>query len=177
MGFWSLDHSLLPRLATRSVCKPVAPSVHPFSPTRVQDPGRHYDSPVTNKRIHPMIARAETPQLHLLPVLNLLRVAVPPFHRHLRVRVRVDQDVKGAVAGIELGQECHGRGDLAEDGLDLELDFLLRLLRGRFGGVSALEVRGVAGERCGKGVLASAPRSPCQAASMCPWKPPSSKAG
>ena len=88
-----------------------------------------------------MIARAKTPQLHLFPILNLLGVAVPPFHRHLRVRVRVDEDVEGAVAGIELGQKGHGGGDLAEDGLDLELDFLFRLLGGRFRGVAVLEVR------------------------------------
>ena len=88
-----------------------------------------------------MVARAETPQLHLLPVLNLLGVAVPPFHRHLRVRVRVDQDVERAIARVELGEEGDGGGDLAEDGLDLELDVLFGFLGGWFGSVSAFEVR------------------------------------
>ena len=121
-----------------------------------------------------MIARAKTPQLHLFPILNLLGVAVPPFHRHLRVRVRVDEDVEGAVAGIELGQKGHGGGDLAEDGLDLELDFLFRLLGGRVRGVTVLEVRGVVegGRGRKRGVLALAQRFLCQAASTCPWKPP-----
>lgn len=88
-----------------------------------------------------MIARAETPQLHLLPVFNLLRVAIAPLHRHLRVGVRVDQDVERAVARIELRKEGYGGGDLAENGLDLQLDVLLRLLRGWFRCVSVLEVR------------------------------------
>lgn len=85
-----------------------------------------------------MIARAKTPQLHLLPVLNLLGVAIPPFHRDLRVRVRVNQDVERAVARVELGEEGHGGGDLAEDGLNLELDFLFRFLGRGFGSVAAV---------------------------------------
>ena len=88
-----------------------------------------------------MIARAETPQLHFLPIFNLLGVAISPFHRHFRVRVRVDQDVEGAVARIELWQEGHGGCDLAEDGLDLELDLLFGFLGGWLRSVSAFEVR------------------------------------
>ena len=88
-----------------------------------------------------MIARAETPQLHLLPVFNLLGVAIAPLHRHLRVGVRVDQDVERAVARIELRKEGHGGGDLAENGLDLKLDVLLRLLGGWLRRVSVFKVR------------------------------------
>ena len=88
-----------------------------------------------------MIARTETPQLHLLSVLNLLRVTVPPFHRHLRVRIRVNQDVERAIPGVELREEGYGGCNLAEDGLDLELDLLLCLLWGWVGGVSVVEVR------------------------------------
>ena len=101
-----------------------------------------------------MIARAETPQLHLLPILNLLGVAVSPFHRHLRVRVRVDQDVERAIARVELGKEGHGGRDLAEDGLDFELDLLFGFLGGCFGSISAFEVRRRDGtEGMGKGCL------------------------
>lgn len=124
------------------LCKPVALSVHcVLSQLHILDP-RIRDSPITDQRIHAMVARAETPQLHLLPVFNLLRVAIAPLHRHFRVRVRVDQDVERAVARIELRKEGHGGGDLAENGLDFKLDVLLRLLRGWFGRrVSVFEVR------------------------------------
>lgn len=78
-----------------------------------------------------MIARAKTPQLHLLPILNLLSIAVTPLHRHLAIGIRVHQDVKRAIA-LQLRQECHRRRDLSEDGLDLRLDLDLGFLsRGR----------------------------------------------
>ncbi len=70
-----------------------------------------------------MTTRTKTPQLHLLPILNLPRIAVAPLHGHLRVRIGVDEDVEGAVAGVELGEEGHRGGDLAEDRLDLGLNF------------------------------------------------------
>lgn len=41
------------------------------------------DSPITNEGIHTVITRAETPQLHFLPVLDLFRVTVSPLHGHL----------------------------------------------------------------------------------------------
>ena len=124
-----------------------------------------------------MIARAETPQLHLLPILNLLGVAISPFHRHLRVRVRVDQDVERAIARVELGKEGHGGGDLAEDGLDFELDLLFGFLGGWFGSVSAFEVRKERWHRGnGEGMLALVQHSPCQVALPCPWRPLSWKA-
>lgn len=74
-----------------------------------------HDSPITDKRINPMIARAKAPQLHLLSILYLFRVAISPFHWHLRVRICVDQDIECAVAGIELWKECHRGCDLAKD--------------------------------------------------------------
>ena len=88
-----------------------------------------------------MIARAETPQLHLFPIFYLLRVAISPFHRHIRVRIRVNQYVERAIARVELRKEGYGGGDLAEDGLDFKLDLLLRLLWRWFGSVSVFEVR------------------------------------
>lgn len=88
-----------------------------------------------------MIARAETPQLHLFPIFYLLRVAISPFHRHIRVGIRVNQYVERAIARVELRKEGYGGGDLAEDGLDFKLDLLLRLLWMWFGSVSVCEVR------------------------------------
>lgn len=79
-----------------------------------------------------MRAGTKPPQLHPFPALNLLGVAVPPLHRHLRVGVGVHQHVEGAVAG-QLREEGHRRGDLAEDGGDLGLDFLLGLFGFGFG--------------------------------------------
>lgn len=78
-----------------------------------------------------MIVRAETPQLHLLAVLDLLRVAVAPFDGHLRISIGIDEDVEGAVP-VENGKEGHRRRDLSEDCLDLFLDlFLCLFLRWR----------------------------------------------
>lgn len=84
--------------------------------------------PVADERIHAVITGAEAPQLHLLPILDLLCITITPFDGDIRVGVGVDEDVEGAVA-IELGKEGDGGGNLSEDGLDLRLDFLLRLLR------------------------------------------------
>ena len=126
--------------------------------------------PITNKRVDPMVARAETSQLHLLPILNLLRVAISPFHRHFGVRICVDQDVERAIAGIELGQEGHGCCDLAEDGLDFELDLLLCLLRDRLRRVSVLGIRREMVQWKQEEMLALAQRFPCRAAWMYPWK-------
>lgn len=88
-----------------------------------------------------MRAGTEPPQLHPLPALDLLGVAVAPLHRHVRVRVGVDQHVEGAVAR-QLREERHRGGDLAEDGGDLGLDLLLGLfgVGGRCGGVRAVLV-------------------------------------
>lgn len=69
-----------------------------------------------------MHRRAEAAQLDLLPADNLLAIAVTPLHRDVRVGVGVDEHVEGALPGVELGQESHRRGDLAEDGGDLGLD-------------------------------------------------------
>jgi hypothetical protein len=69
-----------------------------------------------------MITRTKTPQLHLLPILNLLRIAVSPLHRHLAVRIRIHQYIEGTIT-LQLRQESNGCRDLSEDGLDLGLDF------------------------------------------------------
>lgn len=104
-------------------------------------PIRSIRQPIANKRLNPMRVGTEPPQLHPLPALNLLGVAVPPLHRHLRVRVGVDQHVEGAVAR-ELREESHRGRDLAEDGGDLGLDLLFRLfgVSGRCRGVRAVLV-------------------------------------
>jgi len=68
-----------------------------------------------------MVACAETAQLHLLPILDLLGVTVTPLERHFRVRVGIDKNVEGTVS-VQHGQESHGGSDLPEDRLDLGLD-------------------------------------------------------
>jgi hypothetical protein len=87
-------------------------------------------NPITNKRIDPMITRTKTPQLHPLPIFNLLGITVPPLHRHLTVRIRIHQHVKRAIA-FELWEECYRRSDLPENGLYLGLDFCLGFFCGR----------------------------------------------
>jgi len=57
-----------------------------------------HHSPIADHSIYPMIIRRETPQLHILRIPNLLRIAVAPFERDFAVGVRVDQDVERAVA-------------------------------------------------------------------------------
>lgn len=69
-----------------------------------------------------MIRSAKIPQLHLLPILNLLCIRISPFHWHLTVCIRIHQHIERAIAGVELWEESYGGGDLAEDGLDFELD-------------------------------------------------------
>lgn len=83
-----------------------------------------------------MTLGTKPPQLHPLPILNLLGVAVAPLDGHLGRRVGIHQDVEGAVAALELGEEGHGGGDLPEDGGDLGLDLGFGLFFGGFfGGV------------------------------------------
>lgn len=53
--------------------------------------------PIAHQRIDLVIARAEAPQLHLLGILDLLRITVTPFHRHLGVGVCIDEHVERAV--------------------------------------------------------------------------------
>lgn len=77
-----------------------------------------------------MITCAKTPQLHLLPVLDLLGITIPPFYRYIGVCVCVDKDIECAVP-VELWEEGYGGGDLSEDRLDFGLDFLLRLFERR----------------------------------------------
>lgn len=77
--------------------------------------------PIANQGIDPMITRTKAPQLDLLPILNLLRIAIAPLQRHLTIRIGVHEHVERAVA-IQHRQEGHGCGDLSEDGLDLVLD-------------------------------------------------------
>jgi hypothetical protein len=104
----------------------------PQTPIPKPKPPALLPNPIANQRIHTMIARAETPQLHLLPVLDLLRIAIAPLHRHLAIGIRIHQHVERAVA-VQLRQERHRRRDLPEDRLDLGLDLDLGLLDRRRG--------------------------------------------
>lgn len=79
-----------------------------------------------------MIVRAKAPELHLLRVLDLLRVAVTPLNRDFGVGVGVYEDVEGAVA-VKHGEEGYGCGDLSEDSLNFVLDLFLGFLDGRVG--------------------------------------------
>lgn len=87
------------------------------------------DIPIAYKRINPMIARTETSQLHLFPVFDLFSVAITPFNGNIRVGVRIHKYIECAIT-VELWKKCHGGGDLTENGLDLGLDLLLRLIWG-----------------------------------------------
>jgi hypothetical protein len=89
-----------------------------------------------------MITRTETSQLHFLAVFDLLCIAISPFHGHFRVSVCVDQDIEGAVSGIELREECDRGSDLAENGLDFELDFFLGLFWRRLGDLAISRSKG-----------------------------------
>ena len=74
-----------------------------------------------------MIAGAEAPKLDFLPVFDLLGVAVAPLERHFGVGIGIDEHVERAVS-VQHRQKGDGCSDLAEYGLDLALDLLLRLL-------------------------------------------------
>ena len=63
-------------------------------------------TPVANKRINSMIARAETPQLHLLPVFDLFSITVAPFNRDIGIGVGVHKHIESAVT-VELWEESH----------------------------------------------------------------------
>jgi hypothetical protein len=94
---------------------------------------------VADKRVHTMTVRAKAPQLHLFAVLDLLRITVAPFYGDFRVGVSVDEDVEGAVS-VQDREEGHGCGDLAEDRLNLVLDFFLGFFLCLRGGVDGTGV-------------------------------------
>lgn len=75
-----------------------------------------------------MIARAETPKLHLLPVLYLSGVTVAPFYRYIRICVGIDEDIESAFARIQLWEKSYRGSNLSEYGLYLKLDFFLSLV-------------------------------------------------
>jgi hypothetical protein len=78
-----------------------------------------------------MVARTETPQLHLLAILDLLRIAISPLHRHFTIRIRIHQHIERAIS-IQLWQECDRGRYLAKNRLDLGLDFSFRFLYWRW---------------------------------------------
>lgn len=73
-----------------------------------------------------MAIRRKTPQLHLLAINDLLRIRVAPLQWHVGVCIGVYEHVESAVA-VQHRQEGNRRRDLAEDSLNLLLNFLLRL--------------------------------------------------
>lgn len=79
-----------------------------------------------------MIIRTETPQLHFLPILNLLCIAITPLHWHLAISIRIHQHIERTIA-IQLREKRHARCNLPEDRLDLGLDFWLGFLGGGSG--------------------------------------------
>lgn len=85
-----------------------------------------------------MAARAEAAELDALGVRNLLGVAVTPLHGHVRIGIGVHEHVERA-GSVELGQECHGRGDLSEYRLDLSLDLDVGFIGLRGGGAGGEE--------------------------------------
>lgn len=85
-----------------------------------------------------MIICAEASQLHFLGVLDFFGVTVAPFDRHFGVRIGVYQDVEGAVT-IQDRKKSDGGGDLAENRLNLVLDFFFGFLDGGWLGISAKE--------------------------------------
>lgn len=85
--------------------------------------------PVADQCADPVIIGAEAPELDLLCVLNILGITVTPFHGYLGVSIGVDENVECAVA-VEDREECDRGSDLAENGLDLLLDFLVGFLNG-----------------------------------------------
>lgn len=60
--------------------------------------------PVANKRIYPMVACAETPELDFLAVLDFFRVAIAPFQWNFGVSVCVHEHIESTVP-IQHGQE------------------------------------------------------------------------
>lgn len=94
---------------------------------------------VADKRANTVVVGAEAAELDFLGVLDLLSIAVTPFHRDIRVSIGVDEDVESAIA-IENGEEGDGGSNLAENGLNLFLNLLLRLFNGLGGGAVAVSV-------------------------------------
>lgn len=82
-----------------------------------------------------MVIGAETPQLYLLRIGDLLCVAVAPFHGHFRVRISVDEDVE-CILSIQDREKGDRGNNLTEYSLDLFLDLFFRLLCGVGGRVS-----------------------------------------
>jgi len=49
-----------------------------------------FGQPVANHCVYPVITSTEAPELHLLPILDLLRIAVSPLHWHIGVCVCIN---------------------------------------------------------------------------------------
>lgn len=86
-----------------------------------------------------MVRRAETSQLDLFAVLNLLGIRVTPFNGDLAISIRIYEHVECAVA-VELWEESNGCSDLAENGSDFGLDFGFCLFGCGRGGASSSRV-------------------------------------
>lgn len=129
-------------------------------PRKIKGKAHLKNVPIANTSPHAMHPRTKPPQLHLLPLLNLPRIAIAPLHRHLTIRIRIDKNIKRTWP-IQLWQKSHRGGDLSEYRLDFFLDFrfgffllllLLLLWEGWWGGVFVgLGGSGGGGGRWGRG--------------------------
>ena len=81
-----------------------------------------------------MITRTKTPQLHLLPIFNVLSIAISPLHWHLAICIGIHQYIERTIA-LQLRQECDRSCDLPEDRLDFGLDLGFCFLSWRCGNV------------------------------------------
>ena len=77
-----------------------------------------------------MIRRTEAPQLHLLSVLDVPRIAISPFKRNFGICVGVYKYIKCAIP-VQLREKCHGSRNLPEDCLNLVLDLFFCFVRSR----------------------------------------------
>lgn len=99
-----------------------------FPPLYTRDPSSVSKS-IADQSINTVIRRAESPQLHLFSILNLLRIRITPLDRDLTIRISVNEDVECAIAA-ELREKCNRRSDLSEDSCDFGLDFCFCLFGG-----------------------------------------------
>ena len=55
-------------------------------------------SPIAHQRVDTVITRAETSQLDLFAILDLLGIAVAPLQRYFRIGIGVHEHVEGTIS-------------------------------------------------------------------------------
>lgn len=105
--------------------------IHPPTFTLLAEflPGQPVNLPVAHQSIHSVVTGTKASQLHFLPVPNFFSVAITPFDWHIRVCICIYKDIE-CTGAVQLRKKGHRRGYLAEDSLDLGLDFFLCLVWG-----------------------------------------------